>query len=463
MEIESSMTEPPENQDEQLSSPAALKLGEVHWYILKAANLMNNKTTLTSKSEGWVVATETTEFGREVGRDEINWWFYRKESNVEGLLEHTERALDAVQNLRKASESLKESHPVTYAQLLKSLDEFAEAHITEIQTLYDYVTWLASRDVLAPTILYTYRVWGTTRMGERWIDIEGERLEEESQGTILHCAEKVLGLSASSITPLIEAQFEVGEEIRNSIESRYDYENVPEQIDIPIERVVRRAARKIYDNCSTYFLCVRDSLRNILLDIGKLKEERNLLHSDRFWRDFVVKATKTKKVEPQLWDFKETLTIWRVTKDEERKRAKVTFAEDIASLANARGGVLITGFTDQREIIGIGGDSRQIETRLKTASDVIARHVEYDRPIVSLRQVDLPGTDGVDRNCLLVIVAQACGVVAVNDGDKHYTYPVRRETGIERVSQRELLMPKFHMKSDNHDFLKELMQFVMEN
>jgi hypothetical protein len=113
--------------------------------------------------------------------------------------------------------------------------------------------------------------------------------------------------------------------------------------------------------------------------------------------------------------------------------------------------------------VGIGANLREIETRLKIASEVIARHVEYDRPITSLRLVTLPGTDGVDKHCLLVIAAQACGAVAVNDGDGHYTYPVRRETGIQRVSQMDLLRPKIHMKSDNHDFLRELMQFIAEN
>jgi hypothetical protein len=119
--------------------------------------------------------------------------------------------------------------------------------------------------------------------------------------------------------------------------------------------------------------------------------------------------------------------------------------------------------TDGREIVGIGNDRREIESRLKFASEVIARHLEYDRSIVFFHQIIVPSTAGVDNNCLVIAVAQACGVVAVNDGDGHYTYPVRRETGVQRVSREELVKPKFDIKSDNYDFLRELNQFILEN
>jgi hypothetical protein len=50
----------------------------------------------------------------------------------------------------------------------------------------------------------------------------------------------------------------------------------------------------------------------------------------------------------------------------------------------------------------------------------------------------------------------------VHDGAGHYTFPVRRETGLTRVSREEILNPKIHIKSDNYDFLRELYQFVHE-
>jgi predicted HTH transcriptional regulator len=72
----------------------------------------------------------------------------------------------------------------------------------------------------------------------------------------------------------------------------------------------------------------------------------------------------------------------------------------VASLANAEGGVLVIGVTDKREVIGLGDDRRQVENRLKFASDVLAEHIEYDRPIVTFHQV----------------AVSACEVVPTDDG-----------------------------------------------
>src|ERR1019366_5536679 len=104
-----------------------------------------------------------------------------------------------------------------------------------------------------------------------------------------------------------------------------DYEIIP-----PEPRVARRTAHAVYDKCATYFLQIRDSLRNIKLDIEKVKEQQSLYASDDFWRTFITKASKVKTAEPQLWDFKETLSVWHVKNDPERRKAKVAFAEDVA-------------------------------------------------------------------------------------------------------------------------------------
>ena len=147
---------------------------------------------------------------------------------------------------------------------------------------------------------------------------------------------------------------EVGYEIYESLdpeETPDDYEIVP-----PERTVVRRTARGVCDNCATYFLEIRDSLRNIRLDIEKFNQQRELYESDDFWRTLITKASKVKTAEPQLWDFKETLSVWHVKNDPERRRAKVTFAEDVASFANVRGGILIVGVNDQgRNTAAISG------------------------------------------------------------------------------------------------------------
>src|ERR687895_190385 len=105
-----------------------------------------------------------------------------------------------------------------------------------------------------------------------------------------------------------------------------------------------------------------------------------------------------------LWDFKETLPIWHATGDA-KERAKIDFTENVASFANAKGGVLIVGVTDRqpRQIVGIG-DSRDVENRLKVCRDVLAKHLEYVRDIVTLKPIRIM-TGGTTRTCLAVVVA----------------------------------------------------------
>jgi hypothetical protein len=153
--------------------------------------------------------------------------------------------------------------------------------------------------------------------------------------------------------------------------------------------------------------------------------------------------------------------MWHVDKNPERDLAKVTFSEDVASFAKASGGVLVIGVTDQRKIVGIG-NGHELENKLKFAADVLSKQLDYPREITRLRQIVVPGKDSTDKICLVAVIAQACEPVGVHDGAGHYTYPVRHETGLTRVSRDDILNPKIHMKSDNYDFLRELYQFVNE-
>ena len=194
-----------------------------------------------------------------------------------------------------------------------------------------------------------------------------------------------------------------------------------------------------------------------MLDARKMKEQYQLFNSDKFWREFIPKAVKAKTAETQLWDFKETLTVWHVKGEDERRKAKITCAEDVASFANASGGVLIVGVTDKREIVGVG-DGKDLENRLRVAREVLAAHIKYDNDIASFRQVGV-GEEGKEKMCLVVVISKAYKAVAVRHEDGRFSYPVRRETGIARVSIDDL-SSRIHEKSDKRDFMIELEQFT---
>jgi hypothetical protein len=170
---------------------------------------------------------EYTDFGKEVGRDEINWWVFKRERDIEELRKQTTLALEAVQKLKQASELLTRKRTEAYSKLLEMLREFAEAHEQEIGTLYHYVRWLNSRDSLAPTILFTYRVWGSTRMGDRTIKFD-ENESEPKPDTIKRLTEIILGLLNNYGTlTLFKAEYEIGADIYESV--AYD-EEAPSEI-----------------------------------------------------------------------------------------------------------------------------------------------------------------------------------------------------------------------------------------
>jgi hypothetical protein len=69
-----------------------------------------------------------------------------------------------------SAEGFRESRPESYDDLQAPLDGLADKHAKEIDVLHEYVRWLSTRDVMAPKILFTYRVWGSSRMAKRWIN-----------------------------------------------------------------------------------------------------------------------------------------------------------------------------------------------------------------------------------------------------------------------------------------------------
>ena len=123
---------------EVLFSDTTLKLGEIHWTLLKSAEVMDSKRWKVNK--GPIGSTqELTEFGKEVGMDEIHWWIFEKETEVDELLARSKSALESAQVLKNAAAKLKNHEPDSYEELLLTLRKFAEQHRALIDALYDYV------------------------------------------------------------------------------------------------------------------------------------------------------------------------------------------------------------------------------------------------------------------------------------------------------------------------------------
>jgi len=442
----------------ELFSGYSLKLGKTFWYILKAANEMDRRRYRTL-ADGAFEQTVTTDFGKEVGSDEMHWWIFKKEDKIDELQKRTKQALPFVQKLKENSKKLITNPPSKYDELVSTLKEFAESHGSEIDVLYEYVAWLHKRNILAPCILYTYRVWGATRRSDRWVGIEAENLDTEDPSIIERLTAIVFGLARRGRYTLNSVYYEVSHEIYDSLDPEYSG-----PVSIPMNRVLIQTSYESLGEFATFFEFIRNSLRNILLDIEKCEEQKVLMKSESFWNAFIEKARHARKAEPQLWDFKKTLNMWHVKKPDVKAEKELDFCEAIASLANAEGGVLIIGISDTspREILGIGEDTVEIERRLKYTRKVIANYIKYDRDIVYFQQVSLKDKSGNERICLVIVIAQAEEVVSVKDKKGKFSYPVRRATGLDRIDRDEIAIKKLHIKNDNYDFIKELYQFTYD-
>jgi len=401
-----------------------------------------------------------TNFGKEVGGDEMHWWVFRKEDQVDELQRRTEEVLQSVQGLKVASGKLKTNPPNKYDKLISTLNQFCESHSSEIDDLYDYVIWLHERNVLAPSILFTYRVWGTTRRSDRWVRIKADTLKTEVSEIIERVIEHAFGLRNQWSYTLVSVCDEVSRDTYEDINPEY----YGPPVRISMNRVYTQTSYEALGEFAAFFEFIRNSLRNVLLDIEKRHQQQELMRSEAFWSQFIEKAKGEKRTENQLWDFKKTLTMWHVKKADVKAEHELEFCETLASLANAKGGVLIVGVSDTppREASGIGDNLSQVEARLKYTRTVIANYIKYDRDIVYFKQVPLKDRSNKDKICLVIVIAQAEGVVAVKDKQGRFSFPVRRATGLDRIDGGELAIKKIHVKSDNYDFMEELEQFVYD-
>ncbi len=119
---------------------------------------------------------------------------------------------------------------------------------------------------------------------------------------------------------------------------------------------------------------------DILKDIYGNK--RKIFYNEPFMIEFIKKAMK--KTESQLWDFKQTLSMWKVEK-KLKKEKQIEFCQSIACFANAEGGILIIGITDKipRKVIGLN----DIEDKMHTLKTTIRKFIDYRKEFYILNVI----------------------------------------------------------------------------
>ncbi|MBI4202469.1 MAG: putative DNA binding domain-containing protein, partial [Chloroflexi bacterium] len=379
------------------------------------------------------------------------WWVYKKEPNAKELQAKATKALGSLQLLKDSANRLDPSEIQTYADLVALLSKFMDAHQEPIAKLYDFVACLHGKDPLAPAILFSYRVWGSTRRSDRWLELNSTDINTESDEVIHGLTEIACGLANCDRYTLRSVEWDIGADLYDSDPEHFQSHEIPES------RVVSRTARKVLDEFTEFFEQLRDSLRNIVLDTEKYLAEKNLLKSESFWRKFIMKSKAPGRIEAVLWDFKESLEMWHVSGDQ-RTKAQVEFCKLVAAFANNEGGAVIIGVTNKtRDIVGVP----DLENRIKSVSDVINKWLDYPGKDAVIHLQPVLFEENGKPPCLVIAIAQAADVVKVRGVLGEYFYPDRDQTGVTNATPDELESRKGHLKAgDNFGFIKELEEFL---
>jgi predicted amidohydrolase len=256
---------------EVLYSGSSLKLGESHWYMLRAKSLLQKVCIRPDFKPGTIYRSNeiTTQLGKEVFGHEIHWWVYQKENNHDELLLKTQIALNSLQKLKEDADSLKKTFTAeSYQKLINNLKEFTESHREQIDIFSEYVLWLAKKDPYAPILLFSFEGWGsTTRINERTLEICNTSIDENRE-IVKICTDISLGLS-DHYKPV---KSRVEQEMAADIYDTMDPEN---RYTITLDKKILniRIAHRVLDEFEIYIENIRDSLKNIIDEIEKFNGE----------------------------------------------------------------------------------------------------------------------------------------------------------------------------------------------
>lgn len=300
-------------------------------------------------------------------------------------------------------------------------------------------------------------------MADRYVELEKSSLNDPD--TIKQLTEVVIGYvkRERAITDLVT--MDMASDLFDSLADMDPEFYSQQKIRISADGVQKRAAGEAVNLFAEYCEQLRDSLKNVQIDIEQRETQDRLFTSDDFWRSFISKAAKPPKTEQKHWDFKKTLDMWHIKNDPEKSEKAHEFAERVAGFANNLGGVLLVGITDSppRQIVGLGINSRDIENYMKYTRKVIGDYIEHNADFVHFQQVNIPDAVGEMKLCLVIAIQKTYTVLAVKGVDgRSYSYPFREETGLVWKDQNSIHNHKAGLKSDKFDFLGVLQQFVNE-
>lgn len=159
------------------------------------------------------------------------------------------------------------------------------------------------------------------------------------------------------------------------------------------------------------------------------------------------------RTECKYWDFKQTLEVWK-SPSSLKQINQIDFCEKVAAFANRKGGIIFIGITDKmpRKILGVS----DLESKLQSINLILNKWIDYQEDFFDLEEIILKDSDGIEKRCIAVIIAQTRESIGVKNLNSYYSYPVRLETGLSRVNLSRLIKKKKPINTINFNFLNLL-------
>lgn len=191
-------------------------------------------------------------------------------------------------------------------------------------------------------------------------------------------------------------------------------------------------------------------IKNLEFSFTEREEELLIIEDNTFWKEFINRAKEDDQVESRLWDFKQTLDMWEADVNLKKKK-QIEFCENVISFANADGGVIIIGITNEppRKIIGV----EHKETKINDCTEKILRWIRPKIDFFHIKSITIEDNNGIPKTCLLLVIGQTKKELRVQLEDGTCLFKVRLESGKQPIELEYIEKRKEEVLQTNYRFL----------
>ena len=429
-----------------IEGPARI-MGEFHLFLARAERKVYTEKYATNKNH----VSVNTPIGYIRDPDVIDWWISGNERNLKELEDRVQDVLETAQILQKSARQLNMIDFDGYEDLIHALTRFSENNRINFEKLLRFVQWLSEPDLRRPALLFAYRPWGSTRIGERAISYAKD-FSFTSEMTELS-TEVVFGLRKDYNCQYFSVRDYLTEKwVDSHDEEEWSNYTCPNPSDVE-----RLTCKLVLEQFLEYFKFIRDSLRLVLYETVQEIQRGHARADRKFWERFVNFVIERNLPEDRLWDLKKTLEMWNF-EEGVKVAGQLSFASDISAFANSFGGVIIIGVTDRpREIVGV----KPTEDQLNQITNVIGRLTNLSPILVEVYPVRISSGKFAGKSIIVVCVPQSKETIYIKDKSGNLIYKIRGVSGNEPVKKELIDSEKSNNVSiDNFDFFHEIKGYL---